>query len=396
MEATLSGLASRVFLLNNVHDDQPVLFQSRWALSYLRGPLTRTQIETLMTPRKAREASPTAAAESNSPTPMPPQPGGQTPLSTTERPVAPPAAKECYIAISQKAKPGARLLYRPAVLANAKLHFANAKSRVDSWEGVSLLSPLGSQDASFSWESAQAIPTPSLADDAQTDAAFSEPPAVALQNGNYALWSKMLASHLYQNHALHLWHSPDCKAYSHPGEIDGDFRARLGQDAREARDLDAEKLRKRYGAKITTLQNRIRRAEQKVEVEESQYKDKKIHTALSFGATLVGALFSRRKLTVGNVGRASSAMRNAGRVSKEKEDIGRAKDSLDALREQLQEMENTFQSEVDQLTAPLAPGDIPVEEYLVRPRKSDIAVQDVRLAWTPWSVDADGIAEPLF
>lgn len=100
-------------------------------------------------------------------------------------------------------------------------------------------------------------------------------------------------------------------------------------------------------------------------------------------------------MTVGNVGRSSIAMRSAGRVSKEKEDIGRAKDSLDALCKQLQEMEDTFQHEVDRLTAPLAPGDIPVEEYLVRPRKSDIAVQGVRLAWTPWSVDADGIAEPL-
>src|SRR6185503_17718041 len=52
MEETLAGLEARVFLLNNVHEDQPEVFESRWAMSYLRGPLTRSQIKTLMDPIK--------------------------------------------------------------------------------------------------------------------------------------------------------------------------------------------------------------------------------------------------------------------------------------------------------------------------------------------------------
>src|SRR4030095_8016355 len=48
MESTLAGLKSRMFVLNNVHEDQPVSFQSRWCMSYLRGPLTRSQIQILM------------------------------------------------------------------------------------------------------------------------------------------------------------------------------------------------------------------------------------------------------------------------------------------------------------------------------------------------------------
>ena len=57
MEQTLAGLQSRVFLMNDVHEDAPVVFQSRWAMSYLRGPLTRGQIKTLIDPQKAAEAA---------------------------------------------------------------------------------------------------------------------------------------------------------------------------------------------------------------------------------------------------------------------------------------------------------------------------------------------------
>src|SRR5215211_9076334 len=66
MEQTLAGLGSRVFLMNNVHEDAPVVFESRWALSYLRGPLTRQQIKALMDPAKRRAPATAAGAASGS------------------------------------------------------------------------------------------------------------------------------------------------------------------------------------------------------------------------------------------------------------------------------------------------------------------------------------------
>ena len=57
IERILSGLSSRVFLMNNVHEDHPVVFETRWAMSYLRGPLTRAQIKTLMDARRGAPAA---------------------------------------------------------------------------------------------------------------------------------------------------------------------------------------------------------------------------------------------------------------------------------------------------------------------------------------------------
>ena len=54
----IAELDPRVFLMHNVHDESgPALFHTRWAMSYLRGPLTRRQISTLMTPPNASAPS---------------------------------------------------------------------------------------------------------------------------------------------------------------------------------------------------------------------------------------------------------------------------------------------------------------------------------------------------
>src|SRR3972149_2857397 len=58
MEETLAGLGQRIFLMNKVHEDEPVVFQSRWAMSYLRGPMTGSQIKALMTPLKSKVTAP--------------------------------------------------------------------------------------------------------------------------------------------------------------------------------------------------------------------------------------------------------------------------------------------------------------------------------------------------
>ncbi|HVG01453.1 MAG TPA: ATP-binding protein, partial [Nitrospira sp.] len=75
MEQLLAGLGNRVFLLNNVHEDEPEVFQTRWTLSYLRGPLTRTQIKRLMEPKKTsagRNQTTEAPAEVKEPAAAPP------------------------------------------------------------------------------------------------------------------------------------------------------------------------------------------------------------------------------------------------------------------------------------------------------------------------------------
>ena len=156
MDKILSALGQRVFVMNNVHDDRPVVFQTRWTLSYLRGPLTREQIQTLMAARKQA----TAGRRRRRPRrPMPTRPdrrGGGTgiaprpptaPAAAGARPVVPPDVPVFFVPRRARVEPGESILYRPAILGVARLHYADKKAGVDHWETLALLQPDRRRDA---------------------------------------------------------------------------------------------------------------------------------------------------------------------------------------------------------------------------------------------------------
>jgi hypothetical protein len=155
-----------------------------------------------------------------------------------------------------------------------------------------------------------------------------------------------------------------------------------------------EKLRKRYSPKLARLQDRILRAEQRLGRELDEKKSKKLQAAVSLGATVLGAVFGRRVASVGNVGRASTTIRGMARVAREEGDIARARESLEELQEKLEALEAEFEEATQDLRDRLDPTALEIEEFAVRPRKSDIEVDRPVLVWTPWTVSSDGIAEP--
>ncbi len=171
---------------------------------------------------------------------------------------------------------------------------------------------------------------------------------------------------------------------------------RLKQLAFEQRDLRVEKLRKKYAPKLKVLADRVRRYEQRLEREQSQVKQQTWKTALSFGTTVLGAMLGRKLGSATNMSRTASSMRAAGRIASEKGDVDRAKASVEAVREQLAELEEEFSAEAEALREKLAPDNLEIKEKPIRPRKSDLSVEHVALVWTPWTVDSNGIAEPAY
>ncbi|MBW2234563.1 MAG: hypothetical protein JRG85_04095, partial [Deltaproteobacteria bacterium] len=217
-------------------------------------------------------------------------------------------------------------------------------------------------------------------------------PLRVLRARSYATWKKRLVSSLYRDRRLELFRAPDFKRYSHPGQEEGAFRAELVHAAREKRDLELEKLRKRYAPKLARLEERIARAEERVDRERDQARHQKLQTAVSLGATVLGAIFGRKVASSGNVGRAATAARSASRAQREAGDVARAKARVEDLRSDL----DALQAEFDSGTAPLResvdPREIRVEAHSVRPRKSDLSVEGPQLAWAPWWVSPEGIA----
>ncbi|MDA1049742.1 MAG: hypothetical protein O3C40_04590 [Planctomycetota bacterium] len=183
---------------------------------------------------------------------------------------------------------------------------------------------------------------------------------------------------------------------SQAGETEGEFRIRLKQAASEQRDLEVEKLRQKYVPKMKSLEERKRKAEQKVEVQKGQVTQQAWSTAVSIGTGVLGALFGRKSTSATNVNRAASSMRSASKIAQERSDVARAQDTVESLQEQLVALEEEFTHESEQLRQQLTAEALELKELPIKPRKSDLTVDRVALVWTPWILDAVGMAQPAF
>jgi hypothetical protein len=388
LERTLSGMKNRVFFMHNVHEDEPVLFHTRWAMSYLRGPLTRTQIQTLVSGQRPVVTSP-ATKTSTSPKRAKPA------RATAERPPLPPEISDAFLPATDEFE---RILYRPAVLGTADLHFADARSGVDIWESVGYVAALKGRVGAKLWSSSELLEDEevAVADAPDEGAEFAALPKSAARRSSYTTWQKAFKTHLYQHHTVDLWRCPALKFTANLGESQAEFRVRVREAVREKRDTAVEKLRKRYVPKVARLQERIRKAEEKVGREASQYDQQKMQTAISMGATVLGALFGRKLASVGTVGRATTTVRGVGRAAREKDDIARAKRDLDALNQKLLDLQAELEEEAASLADTYQVDRYEITSKTIRPRKTDISVGHFGLVWLPHGVNADGTVEPAY
>ncbi|MCI0360815.1 MAG: ATP-binding protein [Planctomycetaceae bacterium] len=388
MDRVLSGLASRVFLMNNVHEDQPVVFRSRWAMSYLRGPLTREQISQLMRERKGGTREGEAPAEPSRP--------AMVSTSGDERPLLPPDIVERFIARRANLPKGASVLYRPALLGTGRVHFAQASTGVDIWQDVTLLAPIDDRLPPDTWSQAEdrSDDVPELENQPEDGAKFGPLPGEFARPKRYLELAAALKDSLYRSRKLAIYKCASPKGTSTPDETEAEFRVRLSQSGREQRDEQIEKLRRKYAPKIAALEERVRKAQVRVEKEKSQASEQTTNTVLSFGASVLSALFGRKLMSSGNITRATSSMRKAGKIMRERQDVSDAAQGVDALNEQLAALNEQFEAETQKLHAGLAPDALELTEVLIKPKKSDISVTQVALVWQPWIVRMDGAVEP--
>jgi hypothetical protein len=389
MEAVLAGLRTRVFLMNNVHDDAPVTFETRCTLSYLAGPMTREQIRALP---GAAPAAPEPVAPVSEQAPARHAASGPPPAAA--RPALPAEIGESFLPVTRAAQGAGGIVYRPALLATAHLHYVDAKAGIDHWARVAALAPLDAESADSPWEGAEIVAraAPALEADPETGAQFADLPAAAARAQSYARWKSALAAHLHRSVPLELFACAKPASLSRPGESEAEFLGRLRSEARAARDLAIEKLRERYAPKLSRLADRIARAEHRTEQEREQYQERKLQSAISIGTTLVGALFGRKLGSASNVGRAATAARGVSRAARERGDIDRAEERVEDLRAELAELEAALERDVAGLEAAPEPQ---VEGKRIAPRKSDLDVEALALVWVPWRVGADGRPEPL-
>jgi hypothetical protein len=404
MKQTLAGLGTRIFLMNNIHEDEPVVFETRWCLSYLRGPLTRGQIKTLMDEakdkdRKAKSKGREARGNGQG-TAIPSDAlnAAPSPSPRNSRPILSPEIRQYFLPLRSTALRNHTLVYQPMLLGAADVRFIDAKTRVDTTQHSTWLIPLTEAPMPVDWDDAVQtdIPLSELEQAPESSATFSPPPSAAGNAKSYEAWSKDFSSWLYRTRKVDILKSPSLKQLSKPGEPERDFRVRLQQAGREQRDQEIARLRKSYAPKIAALEEHIRLAEQAKAREAQQAKAAYVQTAISVGATLLGAFLGRKTISTSTIGRATTAARGVGRSIKEAQDAARAGDTIEALQTQLQDLEAQFKTDTNAVAVKMDPLTETLETISIKPNKSNIAVNLLALVWAPHWQDEHGKRSPAW
>jgi hypothetical protein len=401
MGDVLAGLGNRVFLMHNVHEQAPVTFETRWTLSYLRGPLTRTHIKQLSAGNREpgignrdggsdRSASGPSSRASAS--------GGESGIgsreSTEERdpskaaadllsapPVLPPGITTLFVPPRGVAS-GAGLAYTPALYAAGSVRIADTKRRIAETVPVQLLVPLQTGASPLVLDSAATVDM--VPDDLETaprgPAEYGDLPAAASTPRSYESWRKAVATWLYDTQVITLQEHAPSGTFSLPGETEAAFRARLAEALRVERDARVDAIRKKYGTRLQAQQDRLRKAEQQLGKQQQEVTSSTGSALVTAATGVFGALFGRKTFSAANAGRLGTAARGASKVMKEKQDVTRAAENLASEQQKLAELQAAIESEA----AAVAADDTAMLRPLVlHPKKADVTVTTAVLAWVP-------------
>jgi hypothetical protein len=412
MDKTLSGLGKRIFLMHNVNDNAPTIFQTRWAMSYLRGPMTREQIKTLMANRKTSNAvasnvAPTGATANQG------QPQGIAPMGTENvtsstanampstanttttssnaRPITPQGVNVYYLPPTSQ-----NVFYSPAGLGMLEAHYSSAKYNINESVIYALAAELQDGPIACDWENAQSlnIAVNQLQTSSASSATFGSVPKDAMNAKNFDKWQKDLLTNVRQKKPLTLYQSKEFKLISKPGESQGDFRARIALASREGKDASVQKLRDNYGDKIAALQRKLNDAHARVQREQGQVRQQQLETVMNVGSALFGAFMGKKKISATNVSRASSAVKSVGRVGKQQADVTKANESVESIGQQILDLETELQGEIEKLSGGIDATTVNLETVQVAAKSTDLSMKVFGLVWLPYRKNDQGNLTP--
>ncbi len=381
MERTIAGLGKRRFLLHNVHEDEPVVFNTRWVLSYLAGPLTRDHIRALM--KTAKNGIAAAARAVSKPKRR----------SAESAPALPPSIDQFFVRGF-----GEELVYHPRLVAGGDVVFTSARYNIEDERPVLHTVEFEDGPVDIDWDNGEPLELAidDLADEGEEGATYADCPAAADNPKAYSPWGKDYKRWLRQNETVTLYKSKRFRLTSLPTETEGDFRARLQDAASEKRDAAIAKIRKRYATKLTTLENRLMRAEQAIAVQKEQSTKRKLDTAISFGTAILGAVLGRKKLSSSTATKMGSAIKTAGSARKEAADVERAKQTAEKVRVDIAALNKDLEEEVAKLDTAFDAQAEELDEIVVRAKSTDIHVAVTGLVWLPYTADEKGRLRPAW
>ncbi|HIO90534.1 MAG TPA: ATP-binding protein [Campylobacterales bacterium] len=371
IEELLANLQKRTFLLKSAHRDDIDLFSTRWVISYLKGPLSRDDIKLLMKDKKelllSHDNEEKTTKKDNSDT-------------SSSKPILNEDISEYfYNKNSAQTKP---TLY-PHLIANATLRYYNAKRAIDEEERLYNKYELPSNLRDLDWNESQINE-----DDfdlyelnSTSNASFANLPNIIKEASSLKELEKDFTDYLYQNNKLTLYRVSSLKLESDFGENLDKFKIKINDTLSDKKEENKEKLIQKFEKKRDIIDRRYQRALVKLEKEEEDVSSKTTGLVMSIGMAILDSFLGTKRVKRSTISKAGTAIRGAGRIYGEKADVKRAKEALKVIEEDLQELEYSLEDEILKLDEKFSIDSVKIEEFFIKPRRSDIYDVELAILW---------------
>jgi len=382
---TISSLNKREFLMHSIHEKEPQFFRTRWALSYLCGPLTRSQIKTLMTEKKQ--------SRENMPQSSQPVIKDDIKYEVNTSPSLPGIIRQDFASVDYPIESDGKVVYHLNLVATGDVTFLNNQYGIVRTVPVAYTLPIGDNPSDISWTQSKpfSFEADIFSSGKREGAAFMSVEPAVLKLAMLDALDKLFEDFVYRNYNMVLFKSESFKIVSLPNEQERDFRIRMQQVARERRDLEVERIRRQFSKKIDTLERQLKTAQRLVDKEGDQYQQKMFDTAISVGTSIFGAILGSRTSRTS----VSRAARSASRLSKEKKDVARAKEKMAEINSRIKGLNEQLNDQINDLTDKFDPMIEDLKKIIIRPKKTDILQRYFGFVWVPYFHNNNGTVKSL-
>ena len=367
MENLLSNLEKRTFIMKNINEDGIKIFQTRWTLSYLKGPITKEQIKFLMVNKTVNFVSKPEIQKTKVET---------TNRQNSPKPIIPNLIEQKYLYTSQSES-----YYLQAYLVfKCSVHFSDTSKNIDQTNELNYRFYLQKEASNVNFEELEEFKENSFETNERVNSNYYETPIFIQNEKELKQIQKDFTDFIYRNSKLSLFKNEDLKIISKQNESLTDFKIRIQDRLNEKIDEQIESLQLKFSKTNDSIDDKLNKLFDKLEKEQLQASATTTDAIISIGTSLLGAFFGK-STTASTLGKVASSAKGATKILKEKSDVKYVESEIQQLQIEKEELQKTLENEISKINEENKISNFQIEEIFIKPKRTDIFNVKLELLW---------------
>lgn len=366
----ISNLEKRNFIIKNINEDGIKIFETRWALSYLKGPISKDGIKKLMSEKKKQNIPTQKVENENQTTQINIEKGIPKPIITSN-------LTEKYLYSSQNSA----YYLQPYLICSCDIHYIDAPKNIDFEEKISYKIYLDENMKNIDFEEKEELGNNSFEEKEKPNSFYYELPSFVQKEKDLKIIEKDFTDYIYRNSKLTLYKNEFLKITSKQTESLNDFKIRLQDRLNEKIDLEVEKLKIKFVKENDSIETKLSKLYEKLQKEEIQATSTTTDTIISIGTSLLGAFFGNSVINKTNIGKVATGAKGASKILKERNDVKQVENEILELQQQKEALKTLLENEIEKINLANQSSNFPIEEIFIKPKRSDIYNTKLALLW---------------